>query len=148
MDPELYGLLVRVHGHVAVLGLAVLLHPVIQLRTRRGLSRWTRFTADLGALLTAAPFALGWALYPAYRSHVKPSLWMGRLPVALAFESKEHLALLSVAFAVSGALTLRLAGRTPEGRQTAWALLLAGWGCGALAAALGIWVSAVAQPGW
>jgi len=148
MSPEIYGWLERLHGHLAVLGLAVLLHPVITLRRRVGLPPWTRRTAELGAVMLAVPFALGWWLYPTYRHRVKTTLWTEHHPALWAFESKEHLAALCVALAVSGALVLRLAGEDPGGRGTAWALLVAAWCCGLATAGLGIYVAGVAQPGW
>ncbi|MCB9682966.1 MAG: hypothetical protein H6733_15985 [Alphaproteobacteria bacterium] len=148
MTPEAFGWLTRLHGHLAVLGLAVLMHPIVTLRRRPGLPLWTRRTAELGALLLAIPFAMGWLLYPTYRGMVKPALWQRGDPALWRFESKEHLAALCVALAVGGALTLRFAGTEADARRTAWWLLLGAWICGALTAALGIFVAGVAQPGW
>ena len=119
MSPELFALLERIHGHLAVLGLALLLHPVITLRTRRGLNWRTHLTAELGAALLAIPFAIGWAIYPAYRTHVKPSLFAAESPAFHAFETKEHLAAMAVFLAVGGAVALRAAGKTPAGRSAA-----------------------------
>lgn len=149
MSPgQLFALVERLHGHLAVLGLAVLLHPVITLRTRPGLALWTRRTADLGALLLLVPFAMGWWIYPAYRSEPKLRLYALGDPAWLWFESKEHLAAFAVGLAVAGALTLHVDGRTARGRRAAWAMLLAGWVCGALTAVLGIVVAARAAPAW
>lgn len=148
MTAEVYGLLVRLHGHLAVLGLALLLHPVITLSRRKALTKWTRWTAYLAAGLVALPFALGWLAYPTYREQVKPGLFQREHPALLLFESKEHLAALAVALAVSGALVLRAAGSERTGRRAAWSLLLAAWLCGTITTGLGIYVSAVAQPGW
>lgn len=148
MTAELYALLTRVHGHLAMLGLAVLLHPVITLARRKGLSVWTLRTAWIAAAMIAAPFALGWFLYPHYRMHVKVDLWQRGDAALLRFETKEHLAAFAVALAVSGAGVLQAAGRTPEGRRAAWALLLAAWCCGMATGLLGVWVGARAHPGW
>lgn len=147
MTPALYGLLERVHGHAAMLGLAVLLHPVLALR-RKGLSRGMRWSLGLAGALIAGPTLLGWVLYPTYRSHVKPTLVQESLPVALAFESKEHLAFVCLALTLSGVCVGLLSARSRPAQQVAWALLTGAWGCGLLAGALGIWVAAVAQPGW
>jgi hypothetical protein len=144
----LFGLLERVHGHLGVLGLAMLLHPVITLRRRPRLTPWTVRTAEIGAGLLAATFALGWWIYPAYRSGVKPGLLRDAPSVAMRFESKEHLAFCAAALAIAGAVALRRAGTTPSGRRVAWALLLAAWVCGVLTAGLGIFVASIAQPGW
>lgn len=148
MNAELYGLLVRIHSHVAVLGLALLLHPVVSLTRRPGLPRWTRRTVWIATAMIAGPFALGWWLYPTYREHVKVALWRQDHPALWAFESKEHLAALTLALTVAGCGVLWRAGGTDGGRRTARALLLAAWGCGVLTACLGIWVGSVAQPGW
>ncbi|MEZ4237312.1 MAG: hypothetical protein R3F59_14410 [Myxococcota bacterium] len=43
-----YAWLVGLHGHAAVLGLAVLLHPVVTLRTRRKVTPNAQLSADLG----------------------------------------------------------------------------------------------------
>jgi hypothetical protein len=147
-----YALWANVHGHLAVLGLAVLLHPVVTLVRRKAATPWTRRTAWLGAAMLTVPFAIGWWLYPTYRQRVKPALYAAHDPGSAAalkaFESKEHLAAMAVVLAVSGAVALHAAGRTPEGRRTAGALLLASWLCGVVAAALGLFVTARAQPGW
>ncbi len=148
MTPELFAWLERLHGHVAMLGLAVLLHPIVTLRRRRGLTPWMVRTADLGALLLAAPFALGWALYPTYRASVKPALWLESQGAVLRFESKEHLAAMAMGLAVGGALTLRVSGRHPAGREAAWMLLLCGWALALVTAGLGLYVSGVAHPAW
>jgi hypothetical protein len=148
VSPHAYAWLVELHGHVAVLGLAVLLHPVITLRRRGKATPYVMLTAELGALLLAAPAALGWALYPAYRARVKPPLWLGDPQAVLRFESKEHLAAMAVVLAVAGAITLRAAGRRPVGREAAWSLLAVGWTLGVLAAALGVFVTGAAHPGW
>ncbi len=148
MNPELFGFFARVHGQLATLGLAVLLHPVVTLRFRRRATPWTRLTADLGALLLLVPSALGWMMYGTYRARVKPSLWLGHPSAVLRFETKEHLAAMSLALAIGGALTLRLAHRSPAGRDAAWIQLLLAFALGSLSALLGIYVGGTAQPGW
>lgn len=148
MSGTLFALLERVHGHLALLGLAVLMHPVITLRTRRGLSWRMQLSADLGAVLLLVPFALGAWIYPTYRRDVKPSLWVEHHDAALLFETKEHLAAMAVALAVGGALALRSGGKQPAARQVAWTLLLLGWLCGAGAGFIGLQVAAAAHPGF
>ncbi|HHO50632.1 MAG TPA: hypothetical protein ENK18_07095 [Deltaproteobacteria bacterium] len=148
MSPGDYTLLHAAHGTLAGLGLAVLLHPVITLRRRRGLAPWTVRTADLGALLLLLPSLLGLALYPSYRARVKPTLWATHPEVAWRFETKEHLAAVAVALALGGALTLRTAGRHPAGRRAAATLLLWGWILGVATGLLGIYVRTRAHPGW
>ena len=143
MSPSFFALVERIHGHLAVLGLAVLLHPVITLRRAKPPSRWTQLTADLGAGLLVFPFFIGWPIYPSYRQHIKPTLWFEQPEVALRFESKEHLAALATALAVSGALTLRAGKASQALVKIAHALLLTAWGCGVVTALLGIHVASL-----
>ena len=148
MSPELFAIVERIHGHLALLGLAVLLHPVVTLRTRRGLNWRTHLTAELGALFLVVPFALGWAIYPDYRTHIKPELFVNAPSAMLAFETKEHLAAMATLLAVGGAAVLRTAGKTPEGRRAAWWMLTVAWVLGAVVGGLGIWIAGVASPAW
>jgi len=144
----LFGLLERVHGHLALLSLALLLHPVITLQTRRVLTAWTVRSAWIAALMLSTSFALGWWIYPTYRTHVKGGLLADAPRVAAAFETKEHLAFCAASLAVAGALTLLRAGSHDASRRAARALLLGAWICGALTGVLGVFVASVAQPGW
>lgn len=148
MSPEAFALLERIHGHIALLGLAVLLHPVITLRTRRGLNWRMTLSADLGALLLLVPFAIGWAIYPVYRQAVKPRLYELNRTAMLAFETKEHLAAMAVLLAIGGAVTLRWTGKTERGRKAAWWLLLGAWLLGVSAGVLGLWVASASAPAW
>lgn len=148
MSPTLFALLERLHGHAGVLGLAVLLHPVITLRSRRRLTKRARLSALLAALLIALPFATGWMLYPSYRAHVKPSLVREASQVAWAFETKEHLAFFTLALTLGGVAVLLGRGQTPEGRRLAGSLLGLAWLCGLTVAALGVLVAAGASPAW
>ncbi|MCO4773293.1 MAG: hypothetical protein KDA24_24880 [Deltaproteobacteria bacterium] len=148
MSATLFALVERVHGHVAVLALALLLHPVITLRTRRLLTPWTVRTSELAALLLSGAFAVGWWLYPSYRAEVKPALLADLPRVAASFETKEHLAFCAAALAIAGAVVLRRAGASSEGRKAAWALLVGAWICGVTTGALGVFVASFAQTGW
>ena len=148
LSPALYAFLERFHGHLALLGLALLLHPVVTLSRRKGLGGYTLLSAELGAALLVAPFAVGWLIYPTYRTQVKPGLVSEQLAVALRFETKEHLAAMAVALAISGAITLRAAGRTAVGRRAARDQLLFAWVLGAGAGGIGLFVSAMAHLGW
>lgn len=148
MSPELFALLERIHGHIAVLGLAVLLHPVITLWTRKGLNWRMVLTAELGALLLLVPYAIGWSIYPVYRSTVKPRLYQMNPGAMYAFETKEHLAAMAVLLAIGGAVTLRATGKTDAGRRAAWWLLAGAWLLGAGAGILGLWVASASAPAW
>ncbi|MCB9742673.1 MAG: hypothetical protein H6740_08740 [Alphaproteobacteria bacterium] len=148
MSPTLFALAERLHGHLGLLGLAVLLHPVITLRRRRGLTRGARLSALLAALLIALPFASGWAIYPSYRAHVKPGLVREAQSWAWAFETKEHLAFFTLALTLGGVAVMLGRGQTPEGRRLASALLSLAWGCGLCVGILGVLVAAVTAPAW
>ncbi|MCO4744943.1 MAG: hypothetical protein KC912_09145 [Proteobacteria bacterium] len=144
----LYALLERLHGHLGWLGLAVLLHPVITLGKGRGVSRRMQLSADLAALLMAAPFALGAVIYPTYRSGVKPELVAQAPAVAAVFETKEHLAVFAVALAISGALVLRGAGKSAAGRRAARSMLAGAFVCAVMTGLAGLWVASHAHPAW
>gem|GEM_PF-1361261 len=131
-----FDLLERVHGHLAVLALAALLHPVVTLGRRKRVTRGTRWAVGAGAGLLLVAYAGGWWLYPEYRELVKPDL---PVEVSLLFERKEHLAWMALALAAGGVGVLF--GR-PEAWRTGRALLVAGWCCGAVAAVLGVVVAA------
>jgi hypothetical protein len=145
---ETFAWLARLHGHAATLGLAVLLHPVITLRLRGRVTRGAQWSADLGALLLLGPGLLGAWVYGPYRLRVKPALWLVEPGAVLRFETKEHLAAMAIALAAAGAITLRVGGRSPPGRETAWSLLASAWLLGVITGLLGLYVSGRAQPGW
>ena len=142
----LYTALQRVHGHLAVLGLAVLLHPIISLG-RRGLSRGMRWTLATALVLVTVTYGGGWLAYPTYRSAVKPSLVADHRAWALAFESKEHLALFCVVLTAAG-VGLAWRSQTQEHRRAAQVLLALAWTSGAIVVALGVGVAATAHPAW
>ena len=147
-NPYLYALAERVHGHLGWLGLAVLLHPVISLRVRKGISRGTRLSAILAAILMVLPYGLGWWIYPTYRERVKPALLQESIPWVLAFEAKEHLAFMAVALTIGGTGALLLDGRAAQTRSAAWSLLTLGWLCGVATGVLGVLIAARAHPAW
>ena len=147
-SPHLYALLERVHGHLAWLGLALMLHPVVSLGRPGRPRRPTRWSAWLAAAFVSAPYALGWWIYPTYRTRVKPALLVESLPLALAFETKEHLALMTLALAWGGAMAIHAGGETRGGRRTARVLLGCGAVTGLVTAALGLAVAAGAHGGW
>jgi hypothetical protein len=138
--------LVSLHEALAVLGLAVLVHPLVTLRLRSAVSRNTLLTADLAAMLLGSSFALGWAIYPTYRRLVKPALFLAHPDAVLRFETKEHLAAMAVALVVAGALTLRAAGGRAAGKEAAWSLLLCGGFLAVTTALLGVFVHGRAHP--
>jgi hypothetical protein len=148
MEGTLFALLERVHGHLALLGLAVLVHPLLSLGRGKELRRGTWLTVVVGIGLLVPAFALGLGLYPSWRGHVKPLL-IERAPlVAQAFELKEHLAWFTVILAVSALGILGSAGRLVQARGLARLLLGGALGCGLCTAALGIWIGGGAWPAW
>lgn len=141
MSPQLFALLERLHGHAAMLGLAVLLHPVITLARGRPLGRGGRWSAGLAAVLIALPSVGGWLLYPHYRAQIKPALISEKLSVALAFESKEHLAFACLCLTLAGAGVAL--GSPQHARRVALPLLAGAWGCGVITGGLGLFVASL-----
>lgn len=148
MDAHLFGFLERVHGHLALLGLAVLIHPVLSLGRGGHLRRGTWVTVVVGVGLLLPAFGLGLGLYPTWRTEVKPALVQQAVSVALAFEVKEHLAWFAVVCAAGGLGVLGVAGGLREGRVLARWLLGAGVACGLITAGLGLWIAGAAWPAW
>lgn len=96
-------LLQKIHGHLALLTIALLLHPAFTLRgarLRSGPTRLSCYLGSLGALLTNA---LGWFIYPAYRVELKASIYALGKGLGDLFEVKEHLAWYSLLLALAGA---------------------------------------------
>ena len=141
MSPQLFALLERLHGHTAVLGLAVLLHTVITLARGRVLGKGGRWSAALAALLIALPSVAGWLLYPHYREQIKPVLVAENLSVALAFESKEHLAFACLCLTLSGVAVALAAPQ--HGPRVALPLLASAWICGVVTGGLGVFVASL-----
>lgn len=133
-----FDLLERVHGHLAMLGLALLVHPLVLL-VRGDAPRARRVMLPTALLLVAATL-LGWWIYPDYRSEIKPLLRVTEAARVPLFEIKEHLAWLAVVLTL-GAAGL-LASGVAEAEAGARALLMAAVACGLLTAALGVWVAA------
>ncbi len=148
MDAHLFALLERVHGHLALLGLAVLVHPVISLGRGGALRRGTWLSAVIGVAMLLPAFGLGLGIYPAWRTQVKPDLVQDALGLALAFEVKEHLAWFSLVSALGGVAVLGTAGGLAGGRRLGRWLLGAGVACGAVTAGLGIWIAGGVWAAW
>jgi hypothetical protein len=112
MSPRL---LEHVHGHLAVLATAALLHPAWLLRDPRRRARWAASLATASVTLAAA---LGAWLYPAYRKQLKKPIFLSDFAMGLLFERKEHLAFAAVALAWAG-LFLHLSVRDGSPRSLA-----------------------------
>ena len=141
VTPYLFQVMERIHGHIGILALAVLLHPVLTLPRRSKISRGMRWTLWLAVLLLGLTYALGWWIYPDYRLLEKPDLIRQHIVLAKLFESKEHLAFFSLVCGFSGA-AIALKQKNKDDWRVAWLLLLLGWILGVVVAGLGIAVAA------
>ncbi len=148
IDASTFALLERIHGHLAVLALVVLVHPLLSLGRGKVLRRGTLVAAVAGLALLLPAFALGWTLYPEWRTHVKARLLIESPGAAQAFEVKEHLAWFALALAVAATGALIASGRLPEGRRLARWLLGACLACGLTSAVLGLFVGGATWPAW
>ncbi|MCB9526060.1 MAG: hypothetical protein H6702_22175 [Myxococcales bacterium] len=132
-----------IHGHLALLGLALCLHPVLGLRRRKRPSRGVLWSGALATATTVAVSALGWFIYPAYRQHLRRPLYAADVRLGLAFEIKEHLAFFALLLAVAGGALLWQA-RGPHGARLRRPIMAA-YGLAALltavVCALGIWLA-------
>ena len=89
----------RVHGHLAWLAVAALLHPALLLRDPR---RRARVSVSLATGLVVVAAALGAGIYGEYRARLKQRIFIESPTLGWMFERKEHLAVGVVAFALAG----------------------------------------------
>jgi hypothetical protein len=136
-------LLESVHGHVAILAVALLFHPAIALWRGVPLSRGTRWAAGLAAGAVSTAFGLGLVIYGPYREHVKRGLFRADPATAWLFETKEHLAYVALAL-VLGATALALLAPPSNGplRRAAARMYVAAAVAASITAAIGTWVAA------
>jgi hypothetical protein len=100
--------LAHVHGHLGWLAALALAHPAVLLRrpNRRALGVALAATA-----LVTVVAALGAALYPRYRTTIKPALLASAPAVGELFERKEHLGVAALVLAWTGLVAHALAHR-------------------------------------
>ncbi|HEY1535037.1 MAG TPA: hypothetical protein VGF76_13515 [Polyangiaceae bacterium] len=91
----------HIHGHLGWLSTLALFHPAVLLRSR---PRRALLAAALATGLVTLTGMIGVGLYPAYRTLLKPSIFVAAPAVGNAFERKEHLAMAVVALAWVGLL--------------------------------------------
>ena len=104
-------LLALVHGQLAVLAVAALLHPALLLRRGRPLSARARWACGAAMALMLAAFATGLWLYEPYRALVRRPLFALSPAAGFAFETKEHLAVVATALALGAVGAALLAPR-------------------------------------
>lgn len=108
-------LLQKIHGHVALLGAALCLHPPLALRRAKRTTWAVRLSGWLASAFVIATNALGWWIYPAYREEVKLDLYRWAKPWGVLFEVKEHFGWISVGLALAGC-ALMWASARPGGK--------------------------------
>lgn len=99
----------KVHGHVALLGIALAFHPFFALRRARRPSRTVRLSGYLATGFAIAMNVLGWIVYPPYREEIKKDLYLAEPFWGDLFEVKEHWAWYSMTLAVAGGVLMWLA---------------------------------------
>jgi hypothetical protein len=133
-----------VHGHLGVLAAIALLHPAILLRDGRPLTRGLRSSVGLSTALTGLAFAFGVASYDSYRELVKRDLFLLDPAAGLLFETKEHLAYVTLALAIGAGAAALLAPASATGTRRMAARVYAAAALGCLTVvALGTWVASV-----
>lgn len=103
--------LAHVHGHLAWLAVAALVHPAIVLANPR---RRARLAAALATSLATLTFGSGALIYDAYSRRLRRPIYLASRAMGLLFERKEHLAVTAVSMAWVG-LCLHLARGDDEG---------------------------------
>ena len=125
-------LLALVHGQLAVLAVAALVHPALLLRRGKPISRRGLWACGAAGALLIATFVSGLVLYEPYRLGVRRALFELSPQAGFAFETKEHLAVVATALALGGIAAALLAPR----REGAALRKVAALACGAAAALL------------
>ena len=91
--------------------------------------------AAIATVLATLAAVMGAAMYPAYRTHIKPALFAEAPAIGWAFERKEHLATAAVLLAWVG-LAAHFAARPADGDTTRFARIAHGAYVGAAICAL------------
>jgi hypothetical protein len=91
----------RIHGHLGWLAAIALMHPAILLRH---IKRRAHLSVGLAVGGVTAVFALGCAIYPAYRERLRQHIFQEGRPIGYLFERKEHLAFGALLLAWAGGL--------------------------------------------
>jgi hypothetical protein len=123
----------HVHGHIGWLAAIALVHPAILLRNPR---RKAHLSVGLAVGTVTAVFAIGCAIYPAYRDRLRQHIFQTSRTVGFLFERKEHLAFGALLLAWAGALAY--AGAFAVEGDTRTALRKAAHWAFVAAAALGL----------
>jgi hypothetical protein len=89
----------HIHGHLAILSCAALLHPAFF-----GVSPRGRRLAVAASVMLTVTFILGSIIYPAYTEQVRKSIYQSSYVLGLLFERKEHIALGAVCTSWLGTL--------------------------------------------
>jgi hypothetical protein len=89
----------HIHGHLAILSCAALLHPAFF-----GISPRGRRLAVTASVMLTVTFVLGGIIYPDYTEQVRKSVYQSSYALGLLFERKEHIALGAVCTSWLGTL--------------------------------------------
>lgn len=137
-------LLESLHGHLAVLAVAALVHPAITLRRGRPLPFRTKLSVGFATLFSALAFGSGAFIYGDYRRLVKRPLFHDDATAGLFFETKEHLAFFVLCLALGGAVVAFAAPRdAEEQRRLGGHLYAAAAVLGLVTLGLGTFIAAV-----
>lgn len=137
-------LLEAIHGHIGVLAMVALYHPALLLWSGKPLSRNAKLALSASLVLVALAFALGLTIYPAYREQVKPDLFRASVRAGLLFETKEHLAWISLIAALGAGVTgLFAPPRAAQARRIAARVFLGAAIACTLTVCLGTWIASV-----
>ncbi|MFN3199168.1 MAG: hypothetical protein ACE366_12275 [Bradymonadia bacterium] len=133
----------KIHGHLALLGIALALHPPLALRRAKRPSPRTRLAGYLATLTCLGTNIMGWVIYPAYRQELRRQLYLADLQMGQMFEIKEHLAWYALALSLAGGVMMVACARQSSLRLVPQLRLV--YGLSALmamvSAALGIYLA-------
>lgn len=112
---NLYLLLEKLHGHIALFGIALCFHPPLALRKARAPSRGVRWSAYLATIFLTVGTVAGWIVYPEYRREVRQTLYLTSRFVGKAFEVKEHIGTFALFLVLAGAVVTWVSSRPGMG---------------------------------
>jgi hypothetical protein len=137
-------LLEAIHGHLGVLAMAALFHPVLLLWSGKPLSRNAKIAMGASLVLVSVTFALGLTIYGAYREEVKPELFRTNLQAGVLFDTKEHLAWVALVGAVgAGIAGLVAPPKAAQVRRIAARVFLGAAIACVLTVCLGTWIASI-----
>lgn len=137
-------ILESVHGYLAMMAVAAVIHPAILLRKGKGLSRRNRWAISFAGVLPAVAFGAGMLIYQDYRVLVRRGLFQASPAAGFLFETKEHLGFAAIVLAAGACVCALVAPKDSSDLRKLSALAFAiSFVLLLLVSGMGTWVTAL-----